>query len=109
MTDSWAVERKRPFGAVLVVAVVLVIGLVVAAATALLGPQRAVICGEGHILDRSAQAIMRPLGGGHIEGPSATRCVVPSTPTWLLAVGVFLVFLAVAAVVAIRRASSRSV
>jgi hypothetical protein len=69
-------------------------GILLAVSTAAVGPGETVICGEGHLLNRLAQAIMEPLGAGHIDGPSASYCVVPSTTAWLLAIGVFLSMLA---------------
>jgi hypothetical protein len=71
-----------------------IVGIVGAAflsgVAAALGPEDTVICGRGHILDRAAQAFMERLGAGHIDGPTATYCVVPSTAAWILAAAVFL-------------------
>lgn len=50
-----------------------------AALVASVGPEAEVVCGTGHVLDRLAQAIMRPLGAGHVDGPAASSCVVPSS------------------------------
>jgi hypothetical protein len=77
--------------------------LVVAAVVAGLGPEDTVVCGRGHALNRLAQAIMQPLGAGHIDGPSATLCVVPSTGAWLASAGVFLLLLGAALDVTRRR------
>jgi hypothetical protein len=54
-----------------------------------LGPSHVVVCGTGHALDRLAQAVMQPLGAGHIDGPKASYCVV-STTSWLLAAITFV-------------------
>ena len=70
--------------------VYLVGALVAAAIVAGLGPEDAVVCGRGHALNRLAQVVMQPLGAGHIDGPTTTKCVVPSTTAWLIAAAVFL-------------------
>ena len=61
------------------------VAVVVAAVVAGLGPEDQVVCGTGHTLNRIAQAVMQPLGAGHLDGPSATFCVVPSMAAWLMA------------------------
>jgi hypothetical protein len=74
-------------------------GVVVAATSAVivagLGPQTYVVCGTGHVLNRVAQRIMQPLGAGHLDGASATYCVVPSTTAWLMALFVLVTVLVV--------------
>ena len=78
------------------VAATLAGAVLLSAVTAGIGPEdHTVICGRGHILNRLAQAIMEPLGVGHIDGPVANYCVVPSTAAWLLAAAVFLSVVAV--------------
>jgi hypothetical protein len=69
----------------LAVAGIVVASLVLAAVVAALGPSGQVICGTGHPLDRIAQAVTQPLGAGHIDGPVASYCVVPSTSAWIMA------------------------
>jgi hypothetical protein len=80
--------------------------LVGAAIVASLGPEDTVVCGRGHALNRLAQAVTQPLGAGHIDGPSATLCVVPATSAWLLAAGVFLLAVTAAIIFARRQAWS---
>ena len=69
----------------LVVAGIVTSGVVLAAIVASLGPSRDIVCGTGHVLDRLAQAVMQPLGAGHIDSPTASYCAVPSTTSWRLA------------------------
>jgi hypothetical protein len=95
-------RSQRPVQAAQLVVLVLV-ALVVSSVVAGLGPEDTVVCGRGHALDRLAQAIMEPLGAGHIDGPSATYCVVPSTGAWLLATCVLLLIVGAALVVRRRR------
>lgn len=62
---------------------VLVAGaIVVAFAVLVAGPDRLVVCGTGNVLDRAAQ---RVAGGGHVDGPDASRCSVPSAAAWAVA------------------------
>ena len=96
------VRSKRRIGIVQPVAA-LVAALVASAIVAGLGPGGTVICGRGHALNRLAQAVMQPLGAGHIDGPTATYCVVPSNTAWLLAAGVFVLIMGTAVVAAWRR------
>jgi hypothetical protein len=49
------------------------------------GPSALVVCGDGHGLDRLAQSVSHGLGGGHVDGPAASYCRVPSDVTWILA------------------------
>jgi LPXTG-motif cell wall-anchored protein len=46
---------------------------------------------------------MQPLGAGHIDGPSATLCVVPATSSWVLAAGIFLLGVTAAIIFTRRR------
>jgi hypothetical protein len=82
---------------------VVVAALVVSAVVAGVAPGDTVVCGTGHVLNRLAQALMQPPGAGHIDGPTATYCVVPSTTGWLLAIGVFVVIVGTAIAVARRQ------
>ena len=77
--------------------------LVVSAVVAGIAPGDTVVCGRGHVLNRLVQAVMQPLGAGHIDGATATYCVVPSTIGWLLAIGVFVVIVGTAIAVARRQ------
>ena len=106
ISDCGSVRWSNVQGIARVVAV-FVGALMVSAVVAGLGPEDTVVCGRGHALNRFAQAIMQPLGAGHIDGPSATLCVVPSTGAWLVSAGVFLLLLS-AALVAVRRQSRSS-
>lgn len=80
---------SKRFPIVLAVAGIIVVSLVVAAVAAGLSGSREVVCGTGNVLDRIAQAVTQPLGAGHIDGPAATYCVVPSTSAWVMAAIVF--------------------
>jgi hypothetical protein len=95
-----AVSSAR-FPIVLAVAGIGVGSLVLAAVVAALGPSGQVICGTGHLLDRIAQAVTQPLGAGHIDGPAASYCVVPSTSAWIMAAIVFVAALASGSLVAV--------
>jgi hypothetical protein len=107
MTDSDDVTRSRgALGSPWSIVALLVGALIAATVVAAVGPEDTVICGEGHALNRLAQAIMQPLGAGHIDGPAATYCVVPSTVAWLLA-GVVLLAGVIAVVLVARRARRR--
>jgi hypothetical protein len=66
------------------------IALLASGVVAALGPEAEVVCGRGHVLDRLAQAIMHPLGAGHIDGASASFCAVPSTTAWPMAAAAFV-------------------
>lgn len=59
--------------------------LIAAVGVLLAGPTTKVVCGEGHGLDRIAQSVGRGTGGGHIDGPTASYCVVPDDLTWIAA------------------------
>jgi hypothetical protein len=78
-----------------------------AAAAALLGPETEVVCGQGHALNRLAQKIMQPLGAGHVDGPSATYCVVPSTAAWAMSLVALVAVLGLTLVI-VRRRGRRS-
>ena len=58
------------------------------------GPEAEVVCGTGHVLDRLVQAIMRPLGAGHVDGAAASSCVVPSSAAWAMSAGALVLVLA---------------
>jgi hypothetical protein len=79
------------------------LALVAAALVAGLGPEHTVVCGRGSLLDRVAQALTQPLGAGHVDGPSASWCTVPTAGAWLLAVLAALAILEVTFLVARRR------
>jgi len=97
------VPEDRPVrGRRILTGIVLVAALVAAAVVAGLGPESRVVCGRGHVLDRLAQAVMRPLGAGHIDGPAASLCVVPSTVAWTMA-GITLLAAVSAWALAVRR------
>jgi hypothetical protein len=64
------------------------------------GPSNEVVCGTGSVLDRLAQGVMQPLGGGHIDSADATLCVVPSPTSWLIGALVLVVGLAATFLVA---------
>jgi len=87
----------------LVTAGIVVAGLVGAVAIAVMGPSTTVVCGEGNLLDRLARRIMQQLGAGHIDGATASYCVVPSTTAWLEALGVLVVSVLIASMVSRRR------
>jgi len=53
-------------------------------------PSRAVVCGQGNVLEQLAQNVTRPLGAGHIDSASASYCTVPTTAAWLLALAAFI-------------------
>jgi hypothetical protein len=76
---------SRRFPNMFVVAGIVITGLVLAAVVAGLGPSGQIVCGSGHVLDRIAQAVTQPLGAGHVDGPGASYCVVPSTNAWVMA------------------------
>jgi hypothetical protein len=104
MLDSGLVRPTTPtriaqFVGVLVAAIA--VSAVVAG-----GPEDSVVCRRGHALNRLAQAVMQPLGAGHIDGPTTTKCVVPSTTAWLLAAGVFVLIVGTALVRAWRHRTS---
>lgn len=61
------------------------LGLLTAVVVLFVGPNRQIVCGDGHSLDRLAQDVTRRLGGRHIDGDSASYCVVPDGGTWFLA------------------------
>lgn len=84
------------------------IAVVVAAFVAGLGPEAEVVCGRGDVLDRVAQAVMQPLGGGHIDSASASYCVVPSTTAWLMSALTLIGVLAVTFIVVRRRGPHRA-
>ena len=86
---------------------VVAVGLVVAGVAAALGPGDHVICGRGHALNRLAQALMERLGAGHIDGPAANYCAVPSTIGWLMAAATFLIVVAIGTAAVYRRSASR--
>jgi hypothetical protein len=71
MLDSGPVRSTAPVRIVRSAGVI-VAALVVSAVVAGLGPEDTVVCRRGHVLNRLAQAVMRPLGAGHIDGPTAT-------------------------------------
>jgi hypothetical protein len=79
------------------------IAVVVAAFVAGLGPEAELVCGTGHVLDRVAQALMKPLGAGQIDGRSATYCIVPSTRAWLMSSLSLMVVVAVTSIFVRRR------
>jgi hypothetical protein len=64
--------------------------IVLAVAVVSLGPSGEVVCGTGAPLDRLAQTVMSGLGGGHVDGPAATLCVVPTATAWVLGALVIL-------------------
>jgi hypothetical protein len=97
MLDSGLVRPTTPIRIAQFAAIV-VAALAVSAIVAGLGPEDSVVCGRGHALNRLAQAVMQPLGAGHIDGPTTTKCVVPSTMAWLLASGVFVLIVGTALV-----------
>ena len=88
----------------------LVGALALAGVTARLGPEQTIACRTGSALDRLAQAVMQPLGGGQIDSASATYCAVPSTTAWLMAAVALAATLSIVAVGAARygRASESS-
>lgn len=85
-----AVSTPKRSSIVLAVAGILGGSLVLAGVVAGLGPSDEVVCGTGDVLDRVAQALAQPLGAGHIDGPAATFCVVPSTGAWIMAAIAFV-------------------
>ena len=85
------------------IAGIVVAGLVGAVALAAMGPSTTVVCGRENLLDRLARRIMQPLGAGHIDGATASYCVVPSTTAWLEALGVLVVSVLIAIMVSRRR------
>jgi hypothetical protein len=80
-----------------------VLVVLVAAGVVVAGPSDEIPCGTGSTLDRLAQDVMTPLGGGHIDGGDATLCVVPSPTAWFIGTLVFLVGLGTILLVASRR------
>lgn len=92
---------------ILAATLIVVVGLVGAAVVASLGPNEAIVCGTGHLVNRLAQAVSRRLGGGVIDGPSGSFCTVPADASWLLAAGVLLAFVVVAGLV-LRRPARRA-
>lgn len=64
---------------------VLAAALAVAGVAVVVGPDRQVVCGDGHVLDRVAQRVARGFGGGHVDGPDASTCAVPSAASWAIA------------------------
>jgi hypothetical protein len=78
----------------LLVAGIALAGIVSAIAAASIGRSTLVICGRGNVLDRIAQSVTRLLGGGVIDGPRGSYCVVPSMAAWLLAAVVLVAFCA---------------
>lgn len=98
---------SKRFPIVLAVAGIIAVSLVVAAVIAGLGGSREVVCGTGNVLDRIAQAVTQPLGAGHVDGPAATYCVVPSTSAWVMAAIVFAAFTSASLVATARLRRSR--
>src|SRR3954451_10175455 len=66
------------------------LGLVVAGFVLVLGPSTEVVCGAGSLLDRLAPRAPQPLGAGHIDGPLATLCTVPTFAAWLVALAALI-------------------
>jgi hypothetical protein len=89
-----------PLTAWLVPAAIVLGGLCLLAVVAALGPSETVVCGRGHVLNRLAQSISQRLGGGHIDGATASYCTVPATSAWIAATGVFLASVVLAVIVA---------
>jgi hypothetical protein len=95
VTDT---SRRRALRA----ALALIVGVAVAVVILFMGPNRDVVCNEGHFLNRMAQDVTGGLGGGHIDGPSASYCVVPANITWVVA-GIAFVGLCCAGIVIARQ------
>ena len=96
-------SRVRSRGSTLVAIIgASVLVVVAAAAVVVTGPSDEIPCGTGGTLDRLAQGVMEPLGGGHIDGAAGSLCVVPSPTAWLIGTLLFLVGLGTILLVASR-------
>ncbi len=81
------------------------LGGVLALVVLLMGPSAAVVCEDGHVLNRIAQDVGQRFGAGHIDGPRGNFCTVPADGTWIAA-GAVLV--AVVLTVFVLRGRSRT-
>jgi hypothetical protein len=95
VTDA---SRRR----VLRAALAPIVGVAVAVVILFIGPNREVVCDEGHLPNRVAQDVTGGLGGGHIDGASASYCPVPANITWVAA-GIAFVGLCGAGIVIARQ------
>lgn len=101
-TGRWqAVLVRTAVGAL----VGLAAGLVLAVGVLIVGPSELIVCGSGHLGQRLAEDVSTGLGGGHVDGPSASRCSVPGDASWLAA-GVVLAGAAVIGSALTRRPGS---